>query len=88
MPDRSIAVDSLAQSDFDVFDDTDAHVPDGFNHWFAIRPLETDITPTLMGVEGGDPLTGHVLTKDVVYPGRFNAITLAAGKVIAYRSNT
>jgi len=88
MPDRIVAVDSLAQSDFYVFTDTSAHIPDGFSHWFAIRPLEADITPTLLGVKGGDALSGQVLTKDVVYPGRFDEITLAAGKVIAYRSNS
>lgn len=88
MPDRTTAVDDLAQSDFDVFTDTAAHTPDStFTHWFAIRPLEADITPTLLGVVGGDALTSHVLTKDVVYQGRFDEITLAAGKIIAYRSN-
>lgn len=88
MPDREIAVDNLGQSDFDVFTDTSAHTPDGHNHWHAIRPLESDITPTLIGVVGGTALTGVTLTKDVVYVGRFDEITLAAGKIQAYKSNT
>ena len=90
MPDPQVGVNDLGQSDFDVFTDTSAHTPEpGFTHWFAIRALEADITvPTLIGVVGGDPLTGITLTKDVVYVGRFNAITLANGKIQAYRSNT
>ncbi len=87
MPGRSTAVDDLGQSDFDVFTDTSNHTPSGFTHWFAIRPLEADITPTTIGVVDGDNLDGITLTKDVVYVGRFNSITLAAGKVQAYRSN-
>jgi len=88
MPERRVGVDDLAQSDFDVFTDTASHTPSGFTHWFAIRPIEGDITPTTVGVVDGSALSGVVLTKDVVYQGRFNEIKLAAGSIIAYRSNT
>ena len=88
MPERRVGVDDLAQSDFDVFTDTASHTPSGFTHWFAIRPIEGDITPTTVGVTDGSALSGIVLSKDVVYQGRFDEIQLAAGKVIAYRSNT
>ncbi len=88
MPERRVGVDDLAQSDFDVFTDTASHTPSGFTHWFAIRPIEGDITPTTIGVVDGSALSGVVLTKDVVYQGRFNEIELAAGSIIAYRSNT
>lgn len=86
MPNRAIDVDDLAQADFDVFTDTSANTPDGFSHWFAIRAIGSDLTPTLLGTKGGDPLTGQTLTQDVVYQGRFDEITLAAGAIIAYRS--
>jgi len=85
---RSVSVDDLAQSDFDVFTDTASHTPDGFTHWFAIRPIEGDITPTTVTAAGGSNLSGIVLTKDVIYQGRFNVIQLAAGKCIAYRSTS
>ena len=89
MPDRVTPVDNLGQSDFDVFTDTTQHTPaTGFTHWFAIRPLEGDITPTTIGVVGGDNLNLVTLTKDVVYQGRFDDIKLAAGKIQAYRSNS
>lgn len=86
MPNRAKAVDSLGQADFEVFEDTGAHSPDGFSHWFAIRPLEADITPTAIETIKGDDLSGVVLTKDVIYVGRFINIQLAEGKIQAYRS--
>ncbi|MBL4654161.1 MAG: hypothetical protein JKY53_15055 [Flavobacteriales bacterium] len=88
MPDRAVGVDDLAQSDFDVFTDTTNHTPPaGVTHWFAIRPIEGDITPTEIKTVAGSKLDLITLTKDVVYQGRFNDIKLAAGKIIAYRSN-
>ncbi len=77
----------LGQSDFDVFTDTDNHVPSGFSHWIAVRPLEGDITPTTIATKAGSNLSGITLTKDVDYLGRFNSIKLAAGKIMAYRSD-
>jgi len=85
---RVVSVDDLAQADFDVITDTASHTPSGFTHWFAVRPIEGDITPTTITSAGGSNLSGLALTKDVVYQGRFTAIQLAAGKCIAYRSTS
>lgn len=91
MPSRQTGVDDLGQSGYDIIDDALLHTPENFNHWFAIRALEADITITTATAEptiGGDGMDGITLTKDVVYVGLFTAIQIPSGKIQCFRSNT
>lgn len=88
----SLDAAALGQLGGDWIDDTAAHVGD----WCVITALTaatftlcTTGTFTVNGGNAAEPLNGKVLPAGMSIYGRFTAITLTGGSVVAYRaSNT
>jgi len=77
-------VDSMGQGGIDIISDTNEHN----GNYIAVMAVGGDVTPDTLTASVGDDLDSEVLTQNVIIPGPFTHIKLAAGKVYAWLAKT